>query len=249
MLLLLSFVVMQAPAEAVKATTVINADFGIQAKPVQLVQVPLVKKATKLLDAPREVLLTRSEPLTPLLLPEWKRPLPAEPSIPLLNVLSTPLPEVTSGILIVPALGLEEPITRVFVRDGQWDVSELDAQIGHLQTTGERPGEGLAMTFVGHTTIPWPGEGPFAHLNQLAHGEQIIYRWNGIDYVYQIDRMVHVVPSQVQTLYEENGNAIVLATCSGWNPATHEYDTRLVTRAILVDQLAAPPNPRLQLLQ
>ncbi|MEM7331203.1 MAG: sortase [Chloroflexota bacterium] len=190
------------------------------------------------------VTLNRAKPSTSL--PEWQRPLPEEPSAPLLNVRRLPLPEVTSGTLIVPALSLEEPITRVLVRNGRWDISDLNTQVGHLQTTGERPGEGLAMTFVGHTT--WPGDGPFAHLNQLQHGQQIIYRWNGYDYIYEIDQMLHVLPTQVGTLYEENGDAIVLATCSGWNSEVSQYDTRLVTRAVLIEKRPAPSPARLAII-
>ena len=188
--------------------------------------------------------LNRAKPATTM--PIWQRPLPEEPTAPLPNERRLPLPEVTSGTLIVPALNLEEPIIRVLVVDGRWDVSQLNTQVGHLQTTGERPGEGLAMTFVGHTS--WPGNGPFAHLNQLQHGEQIIYRWNGYDYVYQIDQMMHVQPTQVSTLYEENGDAIVLATCSGWNASSSQYDTRLVTRAILIEKRPAPPPVRLAII-
>ena len=178
--------------------------------------------------------------------PAWQRPLPVELSAPLLNERILPLPEVTSGTLIIPALNLEEPIIRVLVVNGYWDVSGLNTQVGHLQTTGERPGDGLAMTFVGHTS--WPGSGPFADLIQLRHGEQIIYRWNGYDYIYQIDRMMHVLPTQVGTLYEENGEAIVLATCSGWNPDTSQYDTRLITRATLIEKRLAPPPVRTSLI-
>ncbi len=200
----------------------------------------LISKAKEILS----IQLNAAKPLS--VAPAWQRPLPSEPLILPLNIRDLPLPEVTSGTLIIPALDLEEPITRVLVKNGFWDVSNLNAQVGHLQTTGERPGEGLAMTFVGHTT--WPAAGPFAYLYSLQHGEEIIYRWNGYDYVYQIDRMVHVLPTQVGTLYEENGDAIMLATCSGWNPESGQYDTRLVTRAVLVEKRLAPPPTRMSLI-
>lgn len=150
-------------------------------------------------------------------------------------------PAVDTGLLIIPSLNIQEPIMRIFVRNGEWDISELDASVGHLQTTGEYPGDNFAMTFVGHTTIP-PRTGPFAYLYQLGHGEQIIYRWNGIDYVYEVSQILEVFPHEVGTLYEENGDMLMLATCSGWNGSTGIYETRLVTRAELVSQQPALPQ-------
>lgn len=169
-----------------------------------------------------------------------------KPGMPLqFEVETAALPPVDSGVLIVPSLGLEEPIMRILVRDGSWDISKLNASVGHLQTTGEHPGDDLAMTFVGHTTIP-PRTGPFAYLYQLSHGDRIIYRWNGMDYIYEVNQIMEVVPTQVGTLYENNGEMMMLVTCAGWNGETGTYDTRLVTRAILVDkqptQLGSEPS-------
>lgn len=175
-----------------------------------------------------------------------KRPLPYEPVIPSLNIVQIQPPDITDGVLMVPAINLEEPIMRVLVRNGEWDISQLGAQVGHLQTTGEHPGDGLAMTFVGHN---WTTSGPFNRLVELSPGSEIIYRWQGVDFVYTVDLMQHVSPYEVGTLYEENGEAIVLATCSGLNVSSGIYETRLVMRAVLVEQRPSPPTLRTRLIQ
>lgn len=138
------------------------------------------------------------------------------------------------GQLIIPSIGVMHQVTAVPVVNGSWDISQLDAQVGHLQTTGEQPGDNIAMTFIGHVTVPWPGTGPFADLILLKHGEEIIYRWNGYDYIYEVSRIFRVEPNAVEMLYHDDPNAIQIATCSGWNLLSREYGERLITRATLV---------------
>jgi LPXTG-site transpeptidase (sortase) family protein len=122
------------------------------------------------------------------------------------------------------------------VIDGQWDISELGTAVGLLQTTGSRPGDNWGMAFIGHVTVPWPDTGPFADLILLEHGEEVIYRWNGTDYVYEVERVFLVSPQSVETLYQPHGDTIVLATCSSWDYLKRDYVQRLVTRARLVRQ-------------
>lgn len=97
------------------------------------------------------------------------------------------------------------------------------------------------MTFTGHVTRPWPEiAGPFADLVFLKHGEEVIYRWQGVDYVYEVERIFRVDPRAVDLLYVPDGDKIVLVTCSGWDFVGREYAERLVTRATLVRTEPAP---------
>lgn len=152
--------------------------------------------------------------------------------------LSTPVP--TTPYLIIPSLGVTQTITSVPIHEGQWDISGLSTQVGHLATTGSQPGEEYAMTFIGHVTVPWPDTGPFADLILLEHGEEVIYRWNGLDYIYQVERIFRADPRAVDLLYVPDGEKIVLVTCSGWDFVDREYDERLVTRAVLVRTEPSP---------
>lgn len=150
-----------------------------------------------------------------------------------------PLPEPAQ--LIIPSLGVTRTITNVLVRDGQWDITQLGNQIGHLQTTGTRPEDETAMTFVGHVTLPRPELiGPFVDLIKLDHGETIIYRWQGTDYLYAVDATYIVPPTSVNKLYHDDNNPatnhLILATCTGWNRSDRAFDERLVIRAQLIAQ-------------
>ena len=148
--------------------------------------------------------------------------------------------ETALGQLIIPALNINRSITPVPLRDGQWDIAGLSTEVGHLASTGTFPGDDLAMTFIGHVTVPWPETGPFADLILLEHGEEVIYRWNGMDYIYQVERIFRAHPSNVDLLYDGDGSKINLVTCSGWDFIDREYDERLVTRAVLVRQEPTP---------
>lgn len=160
--------------------------------------------------------------------------------------LSTPPTEATPppdapGVLIIPSLAVTQTVTLVPVVDGRWDISQLGSQIGRLQTTGAHPGDAYAMTFTGHVTRPWPEiAGPFADLVFLERGEEVIYRWQGIDYVYQVSRIFRADPRAVDLLYVPDGDSIVLVTCSGWDFVGREYAERLVTRATLVEKRPSP---------
>lgn len=162
--------------------------------------------------------------------------LPSSPQI-----ASSPAEEaIQYGELIIPSLEVNQLVTNVPLRDGEWDITALGADIGQLALTGAYPGDDLAMNFIGHVTLPWPGVGPFADLILLERGEEVIYRWNGMDYIYEVERIFKVNPSNVGLLYESGGDRINLVTCSGWDITDLEYAKRLVTRAVLVRTEPSP---------
>ena len=201
-----------------------------------------------------------ARPFTPTPAPVGATATPLVPTQPALEsptetaVLSTPSPSPTPtvspeeaplGQLLIPSIDLAEPVTAVFVKDGQWDISQLGNQVGHLQTTGRFPGDDYAMTLTGHVTVPWPEiAGPFAELVFVEHGDEIIYRWQGTDYVYEVERIFRLSPQAIDMLYEPDGNKLLLVTCSGWNFTDRQYDERLLTRAVLVR--TEPTSPTLQ---
>ena len=165
-----------------------------------------------------------------------------------ITLAATPAPEPAQ--LIIPSLGVTRTITNVLVRDGQWDITELGNQIGHLQTTGTHPEDETAMTFVGHVTLPRPELiGPFVDLIKLDHGETIIYRWQNSDYIYTVDATYIVPPTSVDKLYYSESGYLILATCTGWNRSDRAFDERLVIRAQLITQeptrdVKQPPSAR-----
>ncbi|HID51815.1 MAG TPA: sortase, partial [Anaerolineae bacterium] len=123
----------------------------------------------------------------------------------------------------------------------QWDISQVESDIGWLQTTGEYPGDEQGMTFVGHVTRPWPEiAGPLAELAFMKPGDEIIYRKDGTDYVYALEKFLKVDPESVESLYVPDGDVLSLATCSTWNYVNFDYDERLIARARLIRTEPSP---------
>ncbi len=143
--------------------------------------------------------------------------------------------------LIIPSLGVSRIIRTVPVIEGQWDISQVASDIGWLQTTGEYPGDEQGMTFVGHVTRPWPEiAGPLAKLAFMKPGDEIIYRQDGTDYVYALEKFLKVDPQAVESLYVPDGDVLSLATCATWNYVNFGYDERLIARARLIRTEPSP---------
>ncbi len=142
--------------------------------------------------------------------------------------------------LLIPELDVDAPIATVPITEGQWDVSQLDAEVGWLENTGERPGADLAMAFIGHVTLSAVERGPFADLWTLKPTAQLIYRADGMDYVYSVLDVFKVKPQDVGRLFIPDGQRLLLVTCANWNYLTETYNARLVTEAVLVKTQLSP---------
>ena len=148
----------------------------------------------------------------------------------------TPAPIPPPGRLSIPDLNLDEPIAIVPLRQGKWDISELEEQVGWLDATGRMPGDDIAMTFIGHVTVSAFRNGPFAGLRTLRPGAEIIYNWNGVNYVYAVDDVTVVSPQEVDQLFVHDGRMLLLVTCSSWSYVAQNYAKRSITRAVLVKE-------------
>ncbi len=143
--------------------------------------------------------------------------------------------------MLIPSLGLDESVLTIPIVDGSWDLSQLDTHIGWLSTTGNRPGDTLAMAFIGHYTVTATRKGALADLWQTRLEDEIIYRVGGFDYVYAIKSKVTVRPDDVTQLYVDDGRQLLLVTCTDWNYLLFKYNDRLIVQAELLRQVPAPP--------
>jgi LPXTG-site transpeptidase (sortase) family protein len=141
--------------------------------------------------------------------------------------------------LVIPHLELDTEIEDVGILDGAWDLTQLDKNVGWLTTTGQRPGDELAVVLVGHITTG-PGQyGPFAGIGQLTAEHQIIYRWAGQDYVYQMRSQRLADDEDVQALYVPDGGKLLLVTCTSFNYITMRYQRRLILTAEWIGTVAS----------
>ena len=142
--------------------------------------------------------------------------------------------------LLVPALDLDRPVVPVLINDGAWEMEALTDDIGWLTTTGQQPGGDLALTLAGHVNISLGRSGPFLRLGELAPGDRVIYRLHGTDYVYSVVGQTTVKPEEVQALYVQDGEKLLLVTCSSWSYFWGHYARRIIVTTELV---SAEPSP------
>ncbi len=138
--------------------------------------------------------------------------------------------------LIIPRLEINEAITDIPIEGVSWNLDDLGGQIGWLHTTGAEPFDKYAMVFAAHVTLGSTAPGPFLNLDQLQSGDEIIYRWNNVDYIYKFSESEYVDPSAVEELYVPNGETLILVTCSNWNEEEETFDERLLATATFLRQ-------------
>lgn len=152
---------------------------------------------------------------------------------------NTPVPpenaSVEEAYLHIPALDVLQPIIDLPLENGRWDVSTLGEKVGRLGSTGAFPGDTLAPVLAGHMTFPTSATletGAFANLQYATYGTELIYELNGQKTTYTISEISRVAPEEVERLYLEDGNSILLVTCTDWDGNGRVYTNRLLVRAV-----------------
>ncbi|MBX3060241.1 MAG: class F sortase [Anaerolineae bacterium] len=136
--------------------------------------------------------------------------------------------------LSIPRLDINRPVVAVPLVDGVWDVADLGGDVGLLATTGQHPGDDLAMVLAGHMTFA-DGRllftGAFAELQYATYGTEIVVEMGAETAVYQVSEIRRLAPDDVDDLYLADGDSILLITCTDWNDSTGLYANRLLVRA------------------
>jgi LPXTG-site transpeptidase (sortase) family protein len=145
--------------------------------------------------------------------------------------------------LIIPELGIEQTVVTIPIKEGVWDLEGLDMNIGWLPTTGNQPKGQWAMALAAHVTLTSTQNGPFYSLNELKPGSEIIYRWNGTDYIYTLGTTEIVPPDNVEKLYVQDGKTLILVTCTNWDHNAQTYAERVLVFASLQKEQPSPTNP------
>ena len=167
-------------------------------------------------------------------------PIASSPTVTLDPIASATPASDRPARLLIPSLGVDEAIIPIPIREGDWDLSQLDKNIGLLATTGTHPDDSLAMALVGHVNLSAIQRGPFANLWKTRLEDTIIYRAAGTDYVYAIKDKANVQPDEVKRLYVRDSQRLILLTCTDWDYVARTYPQRLIVQAQLVRQTPSP---------
>lgn len=141
----------------------------------------------------------------------------------------------TSMELAIPSLNVHATVVGVPLVDGNWDVSWLGTQVGHLEGTAWPTWVGNSV-LTGHVWDADNTPGIFAGLGSLAYGDHIEIHADGRVYVYEVRSSRLVSPKNLSVLAADDGYAwLTLLTCEGFDPADNEYSYRRAVSAVLVE--------------
>ncbi len=136
--------------------------------------------------------------------------------------------EITFGArIIAPTAGINAEVIESYLSGQSWDVSDLGIYAGHLQGTSwvDRPGN---VVLAGHVEMADGRTGVFANIDELAVGDPIILRQDGVEHVYNVTEMRTVEPNDLSVLYPTSTNRLTLITCSDYSFLEDVYQQRFV---------------------
>jgi len=136
----------------------------------------------------------------------------------------------------IPKLGLKMNIVGVpFDTDTkEWDLTWLASDAGWLENTAY-PTHAGNSAITSHITLANGLPGPFAKLDTLSYGDQVIVHLEGQKYLYEVRDNKRVRPEDVNsTLKHEEYPWLTLMTCKTYNESTGKYTYRSVVRAVLI---------------
>ncbi|MBC8503990.1 MAG: sortase [Anaerolineales bacterium] len=86
---------------------------------------------------------------------------------------------------------------------------------------------------IGHVNLPNGTDGPFAAIDQLQWGDQIIIHLDKYEYLYEVREVFQTNPNDLDII-EKDGDYdwITLITCKDYDLSTKSYDLRTVIVAV-----------------
>jgi len=136
--------------------------------------------------------------------------------------------------LEIPSLGIETSIIGVPEIGVGWDTTWLGVNAGYLQGTAFPTWRGNSA-IAGHKVLPDGGAGPFAELNRLVYGNQIVIHGWGQQYTYEVRTIERVQAQDMSVLQHEELPWLTLITCLDFDESTGLYPWRMIVRAVQVD--------------
>lgn len=151
-----------------------------------------------------------------------------------LDASSRPAYDETELTLEIPVIKVKTPIVGVEFKDGNWDVSWLQAQVGWLNGTAYPTWKGNSI-LTAHVVNADGKPGVFSRLKALGVGEYIFVINSGYRYTYKVVSNAYVSPNDASVMKHEDKSFLTLITCDTYDEKTGTYLRRLVVRAALVD--------------
>ena len=156
-----------------------------------------------------------------------------------MDAVSRPSYRATSLTLSIPVLKVNTPIVGVEKKNGSWDVSWLQNQVGWLNGTAYPTWKGNSV-LTAHVMGADGRPGVFAGLKALGVGEYVFVQHAGYRYTYKVVSNAYVQPNDASVMKHEEKSYLTLITCDSYDEKSGTYLRRVVVRAELVD--LRPPS-------
>jgi LPXTG-site transpeptidase (sortase) family protein len=151
-----------------------------------------------------------------------------------LDASSRPTYDSTSLTIQIPVLKVNTSIVGVESKQGSWDVSWLQDQVGWLNGTAYPTWKGNSV-LTAHVVNADGKPGVFSKLKSLGLGEYIFVYGAGYRYTYKVVSSEIVQPNDAGVMKHEDKSFLTLITCDSYDAKTGTYLHRVVIGAALVD--------------
>ncbi len=142
--------------------------------------------------------------------------------------------DATSLTIQIPVLKVNASIVGVEAKQGNWDVSWLQDQVGWLNGTAYPTWKGNSV-LTAHVVNADGKPGVFSKLKSLGVGEYIFVYSAGYRYTYKVVSNAVVQPNDASVMKHEDKSFLTLITCDTYDEKTGTYLHRVVIGAALVD--------------
>jgi LPXTG-site transpeptidase (sortase) family protein len=122
----------------------------------------------------------------------------------------------------------------VQIKDGSWDLSWLQDQVGWLNGTAYPTWKGNSV-LTAHVVNADGKPGVFSRLKYLSKGEYIFIYSAGYRYTYKVVSNQSVGSDDITVFQHEDQAYLTLITCETYDEKSNSYLQRVAVRAKLVD--------------
>jgi LPXTG-site transpeptidase (sortase) family protein len=151
-----------------------------------------------------------------------------------LDETARPYYDAASLNIEIPVIKVSSTIGGVEIRDGGWDVSWLQDQVGWLNGTAYPTRKGNSV-LTAHVVNADGKPGTFSRLKHLGVGEFIYIYTSGYRYTYRVESNQFVNPDDISVFQHKDKAHLTLVTCDRYDEESNSYLLRVAVRAILVD--------------
>lgn len=134
----------------------------------------------------------------------------------------------------ISKLNLQTSIIGVPRQDNTWDVNWLTTSVGLLDGTAY-PAQVGNSVIAGHLNLPDGSQGPFADIDQLQWGDEIIVYMDGHELTYEVRQIYTTDPHDLGILEKSDGYEwLTLISCANFNEKNETYTKRIIVEAVRV---------------